>query len=391
MDGFGKDSNVIVIAATNRPDVLDPALLRAGRFDRQVDVAPPDRKGRTRCSSSTPKTGKVGADVDFVTLGRRTPGLTGADIANLVNQAALEAARAGREEISPEDFAEAVCTVYMGRGRKSAEVPQWSREVTAWHEAGHAVASLVLPQSDDPMQVTIVPRGMSGGTTWYGVDDESFYARSAALAKLVVLLAGRAGEELLLDGDYTQGPVGDIASATGLAQRMVMQWGMSSLGLAAVVPQEAGSGLSERVHAEVDRFLTDGAGAGPRPAHRAPPLLRGRGPGAPGRGHDRPRPPAGPAGSRVDRPGGVGVGLAPPPRRRVAGCCPPGEIFIVMYVPPAVRPQGTSPPRPNFVPAHPSGPRTETSEAVRRVRGHFFPAVLVTGVVQVPSSVRMLG
>jgi cell division protease FtsH len=256
MDGFAKDSNVIVIAATNRPDILDPALLRAGRFDRQVDVAPPDRKGRTRLLELYTEGRKVGADVDFVTLGRRTPGLTGADIANLVNQAALEAARAGREEISPEDFAEAVCTVYMGRGRKSAEVPQWSREVTAWHEAGHAVASLVLPQSDDPMQVTIIPRGMSGGTTWYGVDDESFYARSAALAKLVVLLAGRAGEELLLDGDYTQGPVGDIASATGLAQRMVMQWGMSSLGLAAVSPQEASSGLSERVHAEVDRFLT---------------------------------------------------------------------------------------------------------------------------------------
>ncbi|HEY0397013.1 MAG TPA: AAA family ATPase, partial [Acidimicrobiia bacterium] len=257
MDGFGKDSNVIVIAATNRPDVLDSALLRAGRFDRQVDVAPPDRKGRTTLLELYAADRKIAPDVDFVAIGRRTPGLTGADIANLVNQASLEAARAGRDETTAEDFAEAVATVYMGRGRKSAEVPQKSREITAWHEGGHAVAALLLPQAHDPVMVTIIPRGMSGGTTWTIDNDETFQSRSEMLAQLVVTLAGRAAEEMLLDGDYTSGPSGDIVAATQLAQNMVTRWGMSNLGLAAVGPQDAGSALSERVHAETDRFLAE--------------------------------------------------------------------------------------------------------------------------------------
>jgi cell division protease FtsH len=257
MDGFGKDSNVIVIAATNRPDVLDSALLRAGRFDRQVDVAPPDRKGRTTLLELYAADRKIAPDVDFVAIGRRTPGLTGADIANLVNQASLEAARAGRDETTAEDFAEAVATVYMGRGRKSAEVPQKSREITAWHEGGHAIAALLLPQAHDPVMVTIIPRGMSGGTTWTIDNDETFQSRSEMLAQLVVTLAGRAAEEILLDGDYTSGPSGDIVAATQLAQNMVTRWGMSNLGLAAVGPQDAGSALSERVHAETDRFLAE--------------------------------------------------------------------------------------------------------------------------------------
>jgi cell division protease FtsH len=257
MDGFGKDSNVIVIAATNRPDVLDSALLRAGRFDRQVDVAPPDRKGRTTLLELYAADRKIAPDVDFVAIGRRTPGLTGADIANLVNQASLEAARAGRDETTAEDFAEAVATVYMGRGRKSAEVPQKSREITAWHEGGHAVAALLLPQAHDPVMVTIIPRGMSGGTTWTIDNDETFQSRSEMLAQLVVTLAGRAAEEMLLHGDYTSGPSGDIVAATQLAQNMVTRWGMSNLGLAAVGPQDAGSALSERVHAETDRFLAE--------------------------------------------------------------------------------------------------------------------------------------
>ncbi|MEW6473628.1 MAG: AAA family ATPase [Actinomycetota bacterium] len=257
MDGFGKDSNVIVIAATNRPDVLDSALLRAGRFDRQVDVAPPDRKGRTRLLELYTKDRKVAADVDFVALARRMPGLTGADVANLVNQAALEAARAGESEISSEHFAEAIATVYMGKGRKSADVPQRSREITAWHEAGHALAALLLPEVADPVQVTIIPRGFSGGATWYGTSDETFKTGAQARAEIVVALAGRAAEEILLDGDFTQGASNDIAKATELAQTMVASWGMSSLGLAAVGPEHAGSALVERVHAEADGLLTD--------------------------------------------------------------------------------------------------------------------------------------
>jgi cell division protease FtsH len=257
MDGFAKDSNVIVIAATNRPDVLDPALLRAGRFDRQVTVAPPDRKGRTRLLELYTEGRKTTGDVDFVALARRMPGLTGADIANLANQAALEAARAGREELSTEDFAEALATVMMGRARRSATVTERDREITAWHEAGHAITALLLPEAHDPVQVTIVPRGSAGGVTWMGGDDAAFLTGAEAKARLAVSLAGRAAEEILLDGDFTQGASSDIAHATGLAQRMVAEWGMSNLGLAAVGPEHAGSGVLERVHAEADGLLTD--------------------------------------------------------------------------------------------------------------------------------------
>jgi cell division protease FtsH len=257
MDGFGKDSNVIVIAATNRPDVLDSALLRAGRFDRQVTVAAPDRKGRTRLLELYTGDRRVAAGVDFVALARRMPGLTGADIANLVNQAALEAARSGREELCTKDFAEALATVMMGRARKSATVTERDREITAWHEAGHALAALLLPEAHDPVQVTIVPRGVAGGVTWMGGDDASFLTGAEARARLVVSLAGRASEEILLDGDFTQGASSDIANATALAQRMVAEWGMSGLGLAAVGPEHAGSPLIERVHAEADGLMTD--------------------------------------------------------------------------------------------------------------------------------------
>jgi cell division protease FtsH len=149
MDGFGKDSNVIVIAATNRPDVLDPALLRAGRFDRQVDVAPPDRKGRTKLLELYTQDRKIAADVDFVALARRMPGLTGADVASLVNQAAIEAARAGESEIANEHFAEAIATAYMGKGRKSAEVPQRRRPNAA--NSSDGIPAAALAPSDETM------------------------------------------------------------------------------------------------------------------------------------------------------------------------------------------------------------------------------------------------
>jgi cell division protease FtsH len=255
MDGFGKEDNIIVIGATNRPDVLDPALLRAGRFDRQVTVAPPDRKGRTRLLELYAQDRRVAPDVDFVAFARRLPGLTGADIANLVNQAALEAARAGREEITAADFGEALANVMMGRARRSATITDRDREITAWHEAGHAVVALVLPEAHDPVHVTIVPRGGAGGVTWMGGDDASFVTRPEVRARLAVSMAGRAGEEFLLDGEFTQGASNDLAHATVLATRMVTEWGMSSLGLAAVGPEHAGSGLGERVHAEVDTLL----------------------------------------------------------------------------------------------------------------------------------------
>jgi cell division protease FtsH len=268
MDGFSAGTKttdkagvtipgVIVMAATNRPDVLDPALQRAGRFDREVTVAAPDRRGRTRLLGLYANDRNISSDVDFVGLARRTPGLTGADIANLVNQAALEAARHSRTTIEAGDFDEALATVVMGRARRSAVVTDRDREVTAWHEAGHTVAALVLPDAHNPVQVTIVPRGPAGGVTWMGGDDHSFMTRSQARAQLVVAMGGRAAEEVLLDGDFTQGASGDLASATSLGLRMVTQWGMSSLGLAATHPEMTGMAPSEKVLAEVDRMLSE--------------------------------------------------------------------------------------------------------------------------------------
>jgi cell division protease FtsH len=256
MDGFSKENNVVIVAATNRPDILDPALTRAGRFDRQVTVAPPDRRGRTRLLDLYAKDRSMGPDVDFVALARRTPGLTGADICNLVNQAALEAARGKRGIISSSDFDEALATVMMGRARKSAVVTDMDRTVTAWHEAGHTVAALVLPDANDPVQVTIVPRGPAGGVTWMGGDDNSFLTRSQARAQLVVALGGRAAEELLLDGDFTQGASGDLQSATGLATQMVTKWGMSNMGLVAMdTDRIVFGGIGDKVHAEIDSML----------------------------------------------------------------------------------------------------------------------------------------
>jgi cell division protease FtsH len=258
MDGFAKDAHVVVVAATNRPDILDPALTRAGRFDRQVTVAPPDRRGRTRLLDLYAKDRTMGADVDFVALARRTPGLTGADICNLVNQAALEAARAKRNIIHNGDFDEALATVMMGRARKSAVVTDQDREITAWHEAGHTIAALLLPDANDPVQVTIVPRGPAGGVTWMGGDDNSFMTRSHARAQLVVALGGRAAEELLLNGDFTQGASGDLQQATNLATQMVTQWGMSNLGLVAMNPDRiVFGGIGDKVHAEIDAMLNE--------------------------------------------------------------------------------------------------------------------------------------
>ncbi len=258
MDGFTKETSVVVVAATNRPDILDPALTRAGRFDRQVMVAPPDRRGRTRLLDLYAKDRTMGPDVDFVALARRTPGLTGADICNLVNQAALEAARGRRGVITSGDFDEALATVMMGRARKSAIVTDRDREVTAWHEAGHTVAALVLPDANDPVQVTIVPRGPAGGVTWMGGDDNSFMTRSQARAQLVVALGGRAAEELLLDGDFTQGASGDLQSATALATQMVTKWGMSNMGLVAMDSDRiVFGGIGDKVHAEIDAMLNE--------------------------------------------------------------------------------------------------------------------------------------
>ncbi len=231
MDGF-TGSGIVVLAATNRADMLDPALLRPGRFDRRVTVAAPDRGGRERILALHFEDKIMAGDVDVEGLARRTAGMTGAELEQLVNEAALVAGRAGRTDIDGHDVEEALQVSMMGRARHSATVTDRDRTITAWHEAGHAVAALTLAAAPDPVTVTIVPRGAAGGVTWMDGTDDQFVTRSQALAQLVMLMAGRAAEELLLDGDYTSGASGDFQSATGLAYRMVTQFGMSDLGVA---------------------------------------------------------------------------------------------------------------------------------------------------------------
>ena len=255
MDGFSQ-SGVIVLAATNRADILDAALTRPGRFDRHITVPAPDRAGRTKILDLYARDRQFANDVDFAALARQTPGLTGADLSSLMNEAALEAARHGSGVITAAHLQAAVATTFMGRARKSAVVTTRDRGITAWHEAGHAVAALLLPHANDPVSVTIVPRGASGGATWMDGNDNSFMTRSEAEARLVVSMGGRAAEELHLDGDYTWGASHDFASATSLALKMVTEYGMSDLGPTSWANYtHMGSGQADRISEAVDRIL----------------------------------------------------------------------------------------------------------------------------------------
>jgi cell division protease FtsH len=254
MDGFAK-TQVIVLAATNRVDVLDSALLRPGRFDRKITVNVPDRKGREDLLRLYAAKRVVDTDIDFKALAKRIPGMSGADIAALFNEASLLCARREGDSITEKDLAEAIAVVYLGRERKSAVVTLRDREITAWHEAGHAVVAMLDKNADDPVSVTIVPRGQTGGVTWLGGSDHNYTTKSQALARLRISMGGRAGEELLLDGDYTQGAVGDLSSATALATEMVSSWGMGER-LANIMEQQLYmGGMGEIVHLESDRLI----------------------------------------------------------------------------------------------------------------------------------------
>lgn len=226
------DGLVMVLAATNRSESLDPALTRPGRFDRQITVAPPDAAGRAAVLRVHAARVSLAGDVDLDALGRRTPGLVGADLENLVNEAAMEAGRRDRRTVDASCFEEALATIAMGRARTSALVSERDRRITAWHEAGHAVTAMALAHADDPVSVTIVPRGTAGGSTWMGGNDHAFLTREQALARLAVSLGGRAGEELALDGSYSQGAASDLEAATELALAMATEYGMTRLGLA---------------------------------------------------------------------------------------------------------------------------------------------------------------
>ena len=227
MDGFGVNEGVIIIAATNRPDILDPALLRPGRFDRQVVVDAPDVKGREAILKVHVKEKPLADDVDLEVLAKTTVGFSGADLENLTNEAALAAARAGRDAITMTDLEESIMKVVAGPEKKSRKVPERAKKLTAFHEAGHAVVAKMLPTQDRVHQVSIIPRGRAGGYTLSLPKEDSFYSsRTEMLEEIVVLLGGRVAEQLTL-GDISTGAANDIERATAIAKAMVTKYGMS--------------------------------------------------------------------------------------------------------------------------------------------------------------------
>ncbi|OOV14488.1 ATP-dependent zinc metalloprotease FtsH [Deinococcus sp. LM3] len=266
MDGFSSGQEVIILAATNRPDVLDAALLRPGRFDRQVVVDAPDVRGREQILRIHARRKPLDASVDLGVVARRTAGMVGADLENLLNEAALQAARSGRTRIVGRDVDEARDRVLMGPERRSLVVREADRKVTAYHEVGHALAAQLLPGADKAHKLTIVPRGRSLGSALYTPEDRMHHTRAALLDRICVALAGHAAEQIAT-GQVTTGAANDFQQATAIARRMVTEWGMSSVGQLALA-QDSGSYLgygpqqgaysdhtAQAIDAEVSRIL----------------------------------------------------------------------------------------------------------------------------------------
>ncbi|MFQ5450123.1 MAG: ATP-dependent zinc metalloprotease FtsH [Nitrospinaceae bacterium] len=227
MDGFDNNEGVIMIAATNRPDVLDPALLRPGRFDRQVVVNRPDIRGREAILKVHTATVPLDDDVELKVIARGTPGFTGADLANLVNEASLLAARSDKKTVTMVDFEDAKDKVLMGVERRSMVISEKEKRTTAYHEAGHALVAMLLPGTDPIHKVTIIPRGRALGVTQQlPIDEQHTYPRSYLYNNLAILMGGRSAEELFL-GQMTTGAGNDIERATEMARKMVCEWGMS--------------------------------------------------------------------------------------------------------------------------------------------------------------------
>jgi cell division protease FtsH len=227
MDGFDTDTNVIIVAATNRPDILDPALLRPGRFDRRVILDRPDMNGRQKILEVHVRGKPLGRDVDLGALARQTPGFVGADIESLVNEAAILAARRNKKTIDMAEFQEAIDRVIAGPERKSRVITDEEKQVVAYHEAGHALAASKTPEADKVRKVTIIPRGMAGGYTLILPDEDRYLTnRTKFEAELVTMLGGRAAEETVFDR-ITTGASNDLERATDLARKMIMEYGMS--------------------------------------------------------------------------------------------------------------------------------------------------------------------
>ena len=273
MDGFDGNEGVIVIAATNRPDVLDPALLRPGRFDRQVHVSLPDIRGREAILKVHVRKVPLDDSVDLSIIARGTPGFSGADLANLINEAALFAARAGRKTVTMEEFELAKDKVLMGVERRSMVMPEEERRNTAYHESGHTVVAKVLKDQTDPVhKVTIIPRGRALGVTMQLPEEDRYsHNREHLLARIAVLMGGRIAEELFM-GQMTTGAANDFETATELAQKMVQRWGMSDqlgprvygenesevfLGRDVTTRRNLSNATAEQVDAEISRIIDE--------------------------------------------------------------------------------------------------------------------------------------
>ncbi len=226
MDGFESNEGVILVSATNRPDVLDPALLRPGRFDRQVVVPMPDIKGRQGILEVHMKKIPLNEDVDVLTIARGTPGFSGADLENLVNESALLAAKKDKEKVDMIDLDEAKDKVYMGLERKSKVIREEDRKNTAYHEAGHALVARLLPETDAINKITIIPRGRAAGITWFLPEERDVKYKDQLESELAVAFGGRAAEEIIYDRLST-GAANDIKQATQIAEQMIRSWGMS--------------------------------------------------------------------------------------------------------------------------------------------------------------------
>jgi cell division protease FtsH len=272
MDGFETGSGVIVIAATNRPDVLDPALLRPGRFDRQVVVPLPDIRGREQIIMVHMRKVPVAPDVRPDILARGTPGFSGADLANLVNEAALFAARSNKRLVDMEDFERAKDKIMMGAERKSMVMPEHERRNTAYHESGHSVVAKLLPRTDPVHKVTIIPRGRALGVTMQLPQEDRYSMdREQILQNISVLFGGRIAEEIFM-GQMTTGASNDFERATEMARRMVTQWGMSDqlgpmvygenegevfLGRSITTHKNVSETTMQKVDAEIRRIIDD--------------------------------------------------------------------------------------------------------------------------------------
>jgi cell division protease FtsH len=267
MDGFETHQGIVVIAATNRQDILDPALLRPGRFDRQVTVGNPDLKGREAILRVHARKVVIDPAVDLRSIARGTPGFSGADLANLVNEAALFAARADRTMVNDRDLSDARDKVLMGVERRSLVLSELDRVNCAYHEAGHAVIAALLPMADPLHKVTIIPRGRAMGVTMQLPEaDRHTYTKDYLETQVAVLMGGRVAEELFMN-HMTSGASNDIARATDIAQHMVCEWGMSELGpLAYRKPGNAfeadrahvvSEATARRVDAEIRKVVMD--------------------------------------------------------------------------------------------------------------------------------------